>query len=78
MGQSMTEKILREHLVDGSYTPGEEIGIKTAGRGGKELNAQPEFSDCLRAAKKKGVPVKTVCQKALQAYLDQESRRHKE
>jgi len=28
MGQSMTEKILREHLVDGSYTPGEEIGIK--------------------------------------------------
>ncbi|MDM7934414.1 MAG: aconitase family protein, partial [Methanothrix sp.] len=24
----MTEKILREHLVDGSYEPGEEIGIR--------------------------------------------------
>lgn len=28
MGQTLTEKILREHLVDGSYMPGEEIGIK--------------------------------------------------
>jgi homoaconitase/3-isopropylmalate dehydratase large subunit len=28
MGYTLTEKILREHLVDGSYQPGEEIGIK--------------------------------------------------
>ena len=28
MGYTLTEKILREHLVDGSYEPGEEIGIK--------------------------------------------------
>ncbi len=57
---------------------GEEVGIKTARLGGKELNAQPEFSDCLRAAKKKAVPVKTVCQKALQAYLNRQTRRDKE
>lgn len=28
MGYTLTEKILREHLVDGSYEPGAEIGIK--------------------------------------------------
>jgi predicted aconitate hydratase len=28
MGYTLTEKILREHLVNGSYQPGEEIGIK--------------------------------------------------
>jgi aconitate hydratase len=28
MGYTLTEKILREHLVNGSYKPGEEIGIK--------------------------------------------------
>lgn len=28
MGNTLTEKILREHLVDGSYEPGKEIGIK--------------------------------------------------
>lgn len=28
MGYTLTEKILRAHLVEGSYKPGEEIGIK--------------------------------------------------
>ena len=28
MGMTLTEKILREHLVDGEYVKGEEIGIK--------------------------------------------------
>jgi aconitate hydratase len=28
MGYTLTEKILRQHLVDGSYEPGKEIGIK--------------------------------------------------
>ncbi|MBN1235941.1 MAG: aconitate hydratase [Methanotrichaceae archaeon] len=28
MGYTLTEKILREHLADGSYEPGREIGIK--------------------------------------------------
>ena len=57
---------------------GEEIAVKTAGRGSKELNAHPEFADCLRVAKKKGVPVKSVCQKALQAHLNGEQKRSKE
>jgi len=28
MGYNLTEKILREHLVDGTYEPGKEIGIR--------------------------------------------------
>ncbi|MCX6668551.1 MAG: aconitate hydratase [Methanothrix sp.] len=28
MGYTLTEKILREHLVDGTYDPGKEIGIR--------------------------------------------------
>ena len=28
MGMTLTEKILRKHLVDGEYVKGEEIGIK--------------------------------------------------
>jgi aconitate hydratase len=28
MGYTLTEKILKEHLLDGSYEPGKEIGIK--------------------------------------------------
>jgi len=28
MGQTLTEKILDDHLVEGDLTPGEEIGIE--------------------------------------------------
>src|SRR5512136_2861580 len=28
MGYTLTEKVLKAHLLDGSYQPGEEIGIK--------------------------------------------------
>lgn len=57
---------------------GEEIAVKTASLGPKELNAHPEFADCLKVAKIKGVPVKTVIQKALQAHLNGENRHDKE
>ena len=48
---------------------GEEIGIKTGTLRGGEVNVQPEFSDCLRVAQKKGVPVKVIHQQALGQYL---------
>lgn len=47
---------------------GEPIGIKVAALGGSEVNIQPEFSDCLKVAEKKGLPVKRVIQLALSAY----------
>jgi len=47
---------------------GEPIGIKIATMGADESNAQPEFSDCVKAAEKKGLPVKVIHELALQEY----------
>jgi uncharacterized protein (TIGR00299 family) protein len=51
---------------------GEPVGIKVASFGGGPVNAQPEFSDCLAAARKHKVPVKEVLRLALAAYGRQE------
>jgi uncharacterized protein (TIGR00299 family) protein len=47
---------------------GEEVGIKVGFLGGAEINAQPEYSDCLALAAKKRVPVKEVLQRAAAKY----------
>lgn len=43
----------------------EEIAIKTAYLNGEEVNVQPEFSDCLRVAKKSKLPVKKILELTL-------------
>ena len=48
---------------------GEEVGIKISTLEGRDINIQPEFSDCLKAARKAGRPVKETLQQALQEYL---------
>ncbi len=45
-----------------------EIRIKTGILGGKIVNAKPEFSDCISAAKKHNVAVKAVLDAAIAAY----------
>lgn len=45
-----------------------EIRIKTGMLGGRVVNAKPEFSDCLLAAKKHNVAVKVVLDAAMAAY----------
>ncbi|MFZ0034264.1 MAG: nickel pincer cofactor biosynthesis protein LarC [Sedimentisphaerales bacterium] len=45
-----------------------EIKIKTGTLGGKIVNAKPEFSDCISAAKKHNVAVKAVLDAAMAAY----------
>lgn len=47
---------------------GREVGIKVSSLGGTEVNAQPEFADCLAVAEKANVPVKEVLEKAAAAY----------
>ncbi|MDH7512735.1 MAG: nickel pincer cofactor biosynthesis protein LarC [Clostridiales bacterium] len=47
---------------------GEDIGIKIATLAGEEVNAQPEFSDCLAVAEKKKLPTKVITQMALAEY----------
>ena len=45
-----------------------QIRIKTALLNGKIVNAKPEFSDCVSAAEKHDVPVRTVVEAAMTAY----------
>ncbi|MGA1979301.1 MAG: nickel pincer cofactor biosynthesis protein LarC [Sedimentisphaerales bacterium] len=45
-----------------------EIRIKTGTLGGKIVNAKPEFSDCISAAKKHKAAVKAVLDAAMAAY----------
>lgn len=54
---------------------GEDIRIKVAASGGGEVNAQPEFADCQRVARKKALPVKVVHRLALLGYLKKESKK---
>jgi uncharacterized protein (TIGR00299 family) protein len=50
---------------------GESVGVKVATLGGREVNAQPEFSDCLRVAGRKGIPVKRVLGLAIAEFFKQ-------
>ena len=51
-------------------TPLGPIRIKLARRNGQVLNASPEFDDCARVARERGVPLKDVQAAATKAYLD--------
>jgi uncharacterized protein (DUF111 family) len=44
------------------------VGVKVGRRGGRVLNAQPEFEDCQRLAAAAAVPVKEVWAAALTAW----------
>ncbi len=47
---------------------GGEIGIKVSRLEGKPVNVQPEYADCVKAAKASGLPLKDVIRAALGAY----------
>lgn len=47
---------------------GEKVAIKISCLDGKEVNVQPEFSDCLKLAKKNKLPVKEIIQLALKRF----------
>ncbi len=55
-------------------TPFGDIRIKVGSLAGEELNAQPEFEDCRRAAAAHNIPVKQVLQAASAAYLHSKAR----
>lgn len=44
---------------------GEEVAVKISSLEGKAVNIQPEFSDCLKLAKKSKIPVKNVIHAAV-------------
>lgn len=47
---------------------GEKIGLKISSLGGRIMNVQPEYSDCLKASNKLGLPLKDVIRKALKEF----------
>ena len=62
----------RRSCLERSYvavtTPYGEIRLKVGSLGGEELNVNPEFEDCRRAATEHGVALKLVQQAAVAAY----------
>ncbi len=50
-----------------------DVRIKIASMNGTITNYAPEYEDCRRIAKEKNVPLKTVINQALQAFLGQSS-----
>ena len=53
---------------------GEKVALKTAYYEGNEVNVQPEFSDCLKIAKKHNLPLKEVIQRALKEYFREKKK----
>jgi uncharacterized protein (DUF111 family) len=51
-------------------TPVGPIRFKVARRGGRIVNASPEFDDCARAAVSRGLPIKEVQAIAMKAWLE--------
>jgi len=47
---------------------GEDVAIKISSLEGEEVNIQPEYSACLKLAKKSGVPVKKIMQLAVKEF----------
>jgi len=75
LGVRMREE-RREVLVRRSLpvqTPWGEVRMKVANLNGTVMNYAPEYEDCRRIASERGVPLKSVMQEAIRAYLDQQN-----
>ncbi len=66
-------KLDRAHVT--VSTPFGDVSVKVARRDGKVVNAAPEYEACARLARERGVPLKTVYQHAIAAYVDREQGR---
>jgi uncharacterized protein (TIGR00299 family) protein len=67
--REMTRECLDREIVTVD-TPLGPVRFKVARRHGRVLNAAPEFDDCLRLARERGIPVKDVQAAASRAFSD--------
>ena len=67
--QEMLRECLEREFVN-VETPAGVIRFKVAKRGGRVLNAAPEFDDCARIAAERGLPVKDVQALALHTWMN--------
>jgi uncharacterized protein (TIGR00299 family) protein len=67
--QEMLRECLEREVVTVA-TPLGDVRFKVAARGGRVLNAAPEFDDCARIAAERGLPVKDVQALALTTWMN--------
>jgi uncharacterized protein (TIGR00299 family) protein len=63
------ERRVLERDIRRVRTAGQPVGIKIGSLGGREVNVQPEYEDCLKASRKTGRPLKEIVQLAVREYL---------
>jgi len=49
---------------------GEKVGIKVASFGGRTVNVQPEYEDCLKASRKTNRPLKEIAHLAMHEFVE--------
>ena len=62
------ERRVLERKTEKHRILGEEVAFKVSSHQGEVINITPEFSDCLRLARKSGRPVKEILQLAVKEY----------
>jgi uncharacterized protein (DUF111 family) len=65
--ETVSRDVLARRWVDVA-TSGGPVRIKIGSRDGVDLNAAPEFEDCLRIARETGKPLKDVQAEAIEAW----------
>ncbi len=67
MREERRQVLPRQHLT--VHTPWGEVRMKVASLNGTVANCAPEYEDCRRLAAEHRIPLKTVMQEAVRAYL---------
>jgi uncharacterized protein (DUF111 family) len=67
--QELSRECLDREMV-AVTTPIGVVRFKVASRGGRVLNAQPEFDDLAKLSAERGIPIKDVQALALKAWLE--------
>ena len=67
--REMSRECLEREVISVD-TPFGPVRVKIARRDGVVVNAAPEFDDCARLGRDRGVPVKDVQAAATKAFLD--------
>ncbi len=68
------ERRVLERKIEKVAILGEKVAIKISYQEGKEVNIQPEFSDCLRLAKKSDLSVKEIMQLVLKEFYKERKK----